>query len=291
MWYKRCMHTVNTMYKRVYVEITNICNMHCSFCHGHHRAPMRMDMQTFSHILSELKGKTEYLYYHLMGEPLTHPLLPAFLRLAKAEGFHSAITTNGTLLPQHGQALLAEGLYKVSVSLHSFEEGSAADLLQYLDGVIQFAQKASAADVIVSLRLWNKGCVGDKNAAILAYLRKKIDGEWKENSRGYRIRQKLYLEWGDRFGWPDLSAAVQGKQFFCYGMRDHFGILCDGSVVPCCLDSEGCITLGNVLTQPLAEILASPRAVAMYEGFSRRCATEELCRRCAYAQRFIRFSP
>lgn len=249
---------------------------------------MRMDMQTFSHILSELKGKTEYLYYHLMGEPLTHPLLPDFLCLAKAAGFHSAITTNGTLLPQHGQALLAAGLYKVSISLHSFEDGTVADFLQYLDGVIQFAENASAADVIVSLRLWNQGCDNGRNATILAYLRQKLNGEWKENSRGYRIRQKLHLEWGERFGWPDLSAAIQGKQFFCYGMRNHFGILCDGSVVPCCLDSEGDIHLGNVLTQPLDEILASPRATAIHDGFSRHCATEELCRRCAYAQRFIK---
>lgn len=275
------------MYTRVYVEITNICNMHCSFCHGHHRAPMRMDMQTFSHIISELKGKTEYLYYHLMGEPLTHPLLPDFLSLARAEGFHSAITTNGTLLPEHGQALLAAGLYKVSVSLHSFEEGSKADFFRYLDGVIQFAEIATAADVIVSLRLWNKGCDNGRNAIILAYLQGKLTGDWKENTRGYRIRPKLHLEWGERFAWPDRSAAVQGTHFFCYGMRDHFGILCDGSVVPCCLDSEGDITLGNVLTQPLAEILSSPRAVAIHEGFSRRVAAEELCRRCAYAQRFI----
>ncbi len=275
------------MYTRVYVEITNICNMHCSFCHGHHRAPMRMDMQTFSHILGELKGQTEYLYYHLMGEPLTHPLLPDFLRLAKENGFHSAITTNGTLLSQHGQALLKAGLYKVSVSLHSFENGSDADFYRYLDSVIQFAELANAADVIVSLRLWNKGCDDGRNETILAYLRQSIAGEWKENTRGFRIRPKLHLEWGDRFGWPDLSAEVQGEQFFCYGMRDHFGILCDGSVVPCCLDSEGDITLGNVLTQPLAEILASPRSAAIHEGFSRRTATEELCRRCAYARRFV----
>ena len=94
------------MYSRVYVEITNICNMHCSFCHGHSRPFRRMTQEEFSQVLAQLKGHTEYVYYHLMGEPLTHPELPEFLRMAKAHGFQSVITTNGTLLHKHGAALL-----------------------------------------------------------------------------------------------------------------------------------------------------------------------------------------
>ena len=113
-----------------------------------------------------------------------------------------------------------------------------------------------------------------------------LPGQWAENSRGYRIRDKLFLEWGDRFAWPDLNVPDNGPQVSCYGLRDHFGILCDGTVVPCCLDSEGAIPLGNVFREELSDILASPRAEAMAEGFRCRKATEDLCRRCGYAQRF-----
>ena len=113
-----------------------------------------------------------------------------------------------------------------------------------------------------------------------------MPGDWQENSRGYRVRDRIFLEYGDRFAWPDQGAEDLGNQVFCYGLKDHFGILCDGTVVPCCLDSDGVIDLGNVFNKPVSEILESPRAKAMRAGFSCRKATEELCRRCGYARRF-----
>jgi len=275
------------MYSRVYVEITNICNMHCSFCHGHSRPMRRMEEKEFLHVLEELKNQTKYIYYHLMGEPLTHPDLPRFLRMASDRGFLSVITTNGTLLPKCGKELIEAGVYKVSISLHSFEEGDAQEYARYLNGVCDFAEAASAAGVIVVLRLWNRGYDGGKNDDILAFLRSRFSGEWAENTRGIRIRHRLHLEWGDRFVWPDKDAAVVNEQVYCYGLGDHFGILCDGTVVPCCMDSDGVIALGNVLEEPLEKILNSGRALAMIEGFACHTPSEELCRRCAYAMRFL----
>jgi len=275
------------MYSRVYVEITNICNMHCSFCHGHQRPPRRMHLKEFEHILDQLTDQTKYIYYHLMGEPLTHPELPLFLRAAAQKGFLSVITTNGTLLKKHGDALIAGGVHKVSISLHSFEEDDSNAYERYLSEAAAFADAASRAGVIVVFRLWNRGCDGGRNDMAVNFLRSRITGEWSENTRGIRIRDRFYLEWGDRFQWPDKDAPVQGETFFCYGMRDHFGILCDGSVVPCCLDSDGIITLGNAFTENIADILATDRATAIAKGFECRTAAEDLCRRCAYAQRFV----
>ena len=275
------------MYSRVYVEITNICNMHCSFCHGHNRKPQTMNIQEFSHILDQLEGKTQYIYYHLMGEPLIHPELPRFLELAAQRGFRSVITTNGTLLKKRGMEVLAAGIHKISISLHSFEGIDQNAHRQYLQEVAEFADTAAKAGVVVVLRLWNRGFDGGRNNSALEFLRSQIEGQWSENTRGIRIRDKFYLEWGDRFQWPDKDAPVQGDTFFCYGMRDHFGILCDGTVVPCCLDSDGIINLGNIFTEDLSSILESHRATAIARGFDRRIATEDLCRRCGYAQRFV----
>lgn len=274
------------MYSRVYVEVTNICNMNCSFCHGHSRLPRRMERQEFSRILDQLRGKTQYIYYHLMGEPLTHPQLPEFLKMAAQQGFRSVITTNGTLLRRHGAEILEAGLHKVSISLHSFEQGDDASFDRYIHDAAQFAEAAFRVGTIVVFRLWNRGCDGGRNTFAVELLKKYLQGDWSENSRGLRIRDKLFLEWGDRFTWPDRDAPDQGDQVFCYGLGDHFGILCDGTVVPCCLDSDGVIALGNVHQQDLQEILNSPRAAAMANGFARRTATEDLCRRCAYARRF-----
>ncbi|MEE0945989.1 MAG: radical SAM protein [Acutalibacteraceae bacterium] len=274
------------MYSRVYVEITNTCNMNCSFCHGTKRVPKRMSVDEFTLILKKIKPHTNYIYYHLLGEPLTHPELESFIRLATDMGFKSVITTNGTLLKSKGRILIEQKVHKVSISLHSFE-GNDSDLHQrYLSEVADFAKQANHNGTIVVLRLWNNGCDNGKNGQTIEFIKNNISGEWTKNTKGIRIRDRLFLEYGDRFGWPDKDADIQGDIVFCYGLRDHFGILCDGTVVPCCLDSEGCINLGNIFTENIEDILSNPRATAMVNGFNGRQATEDLCRRCAYAQRF-----
>ena len=274
------------MYSRVYVEITNICNMNCSFCHGHQRSPRQMTREEYSRILQQLKGKTRYIYHHLMGEPLVHPLLPQFIQMAKEAGFKPMLTTNGTLLDRFGESILIPGLHKVNISLHSFEGDSTQLHRSYIQSVAKFADEANKSGIIISLRLWNNNCDEGRNDHTLQFLQEQLPGQWTENTRGYRIRDRLFLEWGDRFKWPDQNAPDEGNAVYCHGLGDHFGILCDGTVVPCCLDADGVINLGNVFTEELTDILNSDRARAMVTGFKNRKATEDLCRRCGYARRF-----
>ncbi|MBR5279904.1 MAG: radical SAM protein, partial [Clostridia bacterium] len=245
------------MYNKVYVEITNICNMHCSFCHGHRRPLRQMTRDEFAYILDALTDHTQYIYYHLMGEPLTHPELPVFVTMAGEKGYKSIITTNGTLLGMCGEDLLAAGVHKVNISLHSFEQGSEADCRRYVEMLADFAQKAAGKGTLVVFRLWNQGADEGRNAFALNVLKARLPGAWRENTRGIRICDKVYIEFGVRFAWPDCDAEIQGTKFFCYGLKDQFGILVDGTVVPCCLDSEGIINLGNVFKEDLSTILAT----------------------------------
>jgi len=275
------------MYNKVYIEITNICNMNCSFCHGHKRPPKRMNTEEFTGILDKLKGQTGYLYYHLMGEPLTHQQLPEFIKLAQECGYKSIITTNGTLLKKREEELLSAGVHKVNISLHSFEKGTEDDYRQYICDLADFALKAEEKGTIVIFRLWNKGFDHGKNQVAHDLLKEKIPGDWVESPRGIRIRNKIYLAGGERFEWPDMEARIQGDTYFCYGLKDQFGILADGTVVPCCLDSDGVINLGNIFEQDIESILNSPRALKLVEGFRCGVVTEELCKRCGYAQRFV----
>ena len=228
-----------------------------------------------------------------MGEPLLHPELPELLAIAGELDFLVNITTNGTLLPQVGETLLAApAVRKVSISLHSLEANDSRVFSAYLEGCISFAKRAAAAGKLTGLRLWNlDGSLpgqNDLNAPMLEELHRAFPGEWPPVREGHKIAERTYLEFGERFEWPDLSAGEREGDAFCYGLRDQFGVLCDGTVVPCCLDHEGDLALGNLFTQPLEEILSSPRARAIYESFSGRQAREELCRKCGYARRFIR---
>lgn len=279
--------------KKAYLEITNVCNLTCSFCPGTKRARGFLTPDRFRVLASRLRPHTDYIYLHLMGEPLLHPHLAELLTCAQELDFKVMITTNGTLLPKQAPLLLAcPAVQKVSISLHSFEGNHCeGDFTQYLDGCISFAQNAAAAGKRCGLRLWNldgqdtQGA-NSQNEAILAKLAQTFPKPWKESWSGATLADRVYLEWGERFEWPDLSAQEGDGAGFCYGLRDQVGVLWDGTVVPCCLDHEGDIPLGNLFETPLEDILDSPRAQAIYNGFSQGKASEELCRKCGYAKRF-----
>ncbi|MEG1684244.1 MAG: radical SAM protein, partial [Oscillospiraceae bacterium] len=139
------------MFGRAYVEITNRCNLHCAFCPGTKRPSRDMSPAEFKTVLTKLRPLTRYLYLHVMGEPLLHPQLEALLSLAAERDFRVCLTTNGVLLSERTETLLAApALHKVSISLHSFEgnEGGEARLLPYLNDVWDFARRAAAQGVI-----------------------------------------------------------------------------------------------------------------------------------------------
>lgn len=274
-------------FQKIYLEISNICNLKCSFCPGTKRSPHVMTEEEFSAMLPKLRPWSDYLYFHLMGEPLCHPHLEQFLHLAGEYGFKVILTTNGTLLHRHQEMLLhAPSLHKVNISLHAFEANDLSmPFNEYLHQCFSFGQ-ASEGKKLVVYRLWNQGGADEKNAEILNTMKTYFSTTWQEERRGFRIGERVYLEYGDKFDWPDLNAKDDGEHVFCYGLRDQIGILCDGTVVPCCLDHEGDIALGNLHQESLEDILEKPRSQEIYLGFQRKKAVEELCRKCGYARRF-----
>ena len=274
-------------FRKVYVEISNLCNLSCAFCPGTKRTPGRMTVERFSQLLPKLKPYTQYLYFHLMGEPLCHPELKAFLELAK--DFKVILTTNGTLLARQQEMLLsAPNLHKINISLHAFEANDLAVSFEtYLADCFRFGQ-AAAGNKLTVYRLWNQGGADQRNREILTEMERYFSKPWVSERQGTRIGDKVYLEYGEKFDWPDLQAQEDSGSLFCYGLRDQLGVLWDGTVVPCCLDHDGDILLGNLFEQEMEEILNSPRAKAIYEGFSHKEAVEPLCRRCGYARRFTK---
>lgn len=274
-------------FNKVYLEISNVCNLNCTFCPGTKRAKKIMSESSFAALLPKLKPWSNYVYFHLMGEPLCHPLLERFLELAHEAGFKVIITTNGTLLKKQQDILLnAPGLHKVNISLHAFEANDyAVPFSQYLSDCFSFGKAAEEKKLIV-YRLWNNGGADRFNQDILNMLKGFFPEPWTEERKGIRIGNRVFLEYGDKFDWPDLTAPEGSDRVFCYGLRDQIGVLCDGAVVPCCLDHDGDLALGNLFDEDLEVILEKPRAKAIYHGFQCRQATEELCRKCGYARRF-----
>ncbi len=274
-------------FRKVYLEISNICNLKCSFCPGTKRNPKVMTEEELSLLLPKLRPWSNYLYFHIMGEPLCHPRLERFLTLAGAQGFKVILTTNGTLLKKQQNILLnAPALHKINISLHAFEANDlSVPFEEYLRQCFSFGQAAQGKTLVI-YRLWNHGGADEKNTEILKEMETFFPKPWIQERKGIRISQRIFLEYGDKFDWPDLGATDGGERVFCYGLRDQIGVLCDGTVVPCCLDHEGDIALGNLFSETMEEILQKPRAKAIYAGFQNKKAAEELCRKCGYARRF-----
>ena len=274
-------------FHKVYLEISNVCNLRCQFCPGTRRKKHFMTESEFSELLPKLQPWTDFLYFHLMGEPLCHPNLDKYLQIAGTQGFKVILTTNGTLLHKQQSVLLSSvALHKVNISLHSFEANDLSISFEdYLKQCCNFGKVAEGKKLVV-FRLWNHGGAEQYNAGILKTLEYFFPKPWVEERRGIRIGNRVYLEYGDKFDWPDLSAPEGSNHLFCYGLRDQLGILCDGTVVPCCLDHEGDLAIGNAFTDEMEDILSCERAQNIYNGFSSRQACEPLCRRCGYARRF-----
>jgi MoaA/NifB/PqqE/SkfB family radical SAM enzyme len=274
-------------FNKVYLEISNVCNLKCSFCPGTKRKPKVMTEAEFSALLPKLQPYTDFLYFHLMGEPLCHPNLERYLSLAGMHGFKVILTTNGTLLRNQQEMLLrSPALHKVNISLHAFEANDlAVPFADYLRDCFAFGRAAEGKKLVV-YRLWNQGGADKQNDSILAELKNHFPEPWIEGRKGIAIGNRVFLEYGDKFDWPNLSAEDGGDRVFCYGLKDQIGVLCDGTVVPCCLDHEGDLALGNLFRETMDEILDKPRTKGICEGFRTGKAVEELCRKCGYARRF-----
>lgn len=282
--------------KKIYIEITNICNLSCHFCPGTSRAPIFMERELFEKILKEIDGFTNQVYFHVMGEPLLHPDIDLFLDICNNCGLKVNITTNGTLIGRHiGMLLSKPALRQVNFSLHSCEANSRVNMLdEYLDDIFQFIEKSrKAGKLLIGLRIWNISDKGENefNRHILHRIRKRFSLDTDLSStvtpvNGLKLSDNIFLHIAEVFDWPDMAAGDVGHRGFCYGLRDQAAVLSDGTVVPCCLDSEGTIKLGNIKEQSFERIINSERARSLYNGFSRREAVEELCRKCGYRTRF-----
>ena len=287
-----------------YIEITNTCNLDCHFCPKHHRKRRQLSEEEFDLLTDRVRGKVCFLYFHLMGEPLLHPLLPQFVTMAREKGFKTVLTSNGTLL--HRAMVLLDTLpYKIQLSLHSHESNARGELSEYMDQVMRFSTQAAGKGTCMVLRLWNQGGMDRENEEVMRLIEKYVPKPWKERPDGFRLCDNLYLEFDRKFEWPggggkaasddsdgkqeesdgklEASPSKSKQEYFCKALIKQIGVLSDGSLVPCCLDHDGDVILGNLFHQSLEEILASPRAQALVEGFRHHAATEPLCQSCESA--------
>lgn len=263
------------MLKKVYVEITNACNLNCDFCIKNERQVKFLTLNEFEIILDKLTNVTKYLYFHILGEPLLHPNINEFINMANTKGFYVNITTNGYLMNN----LKEKNIRQLNISLHSYNEKYNVSLNDYLSAI--FAKIDKLSNTYISLRLWVKN---KYTQDILKY----INNKYKKNinkldlNKSIKLTNNVYLNSFHEYIWPDLNNNYYNEKGSCYALKDHIGILVNGTIVPCCLDSKGIINLGNIYHDEVNVVLNSPRAVKMREGFKNKIKCETLCKHCLF---------
>ena len=273
-------------WKRVYVEITNQCNLHCDFCIHNQREPRFMSVAEFAHVMQEERPYCEYVYLHVLGEPLMHPHLEALLKICKEQQMQVMLTTNGTLLAKRLTLLQKYPPRQISISLHSFPHQEAA--LAYLQEVMQAADVLAKTSYI-SYRFWNlrEQQMDRASYQMWEVLAKHYHLDPTDyGKRRIVLGKQIFLSLEEQFTWPSLQAPFVSAKGRCLGGEMMIAVLCDGSVVPCCLDSNGDISFGNLFESRLTDLLASDRYRQMMEAKQRQELTEALCKRCAYRTRF-----
>ena len=261
------------MYKKVYIEITNNCNLSCDFCIKNKRKRKFMSKDEFLVILSKLENVTNYLYFHILGEPLLHPYINDFINVA-SNSYKINITTNGYLINKIKDN---KNINMLNISLHSFDSKYGISLYEYLDNIFASVDTLLENGTKINFRLWvdNK-----ENNNIIKYINSYYNSNIKIEK--CRIKENLYLDISEYFIWPDLNNDYYNENGKCYGLIDHFGILVDGTIVPCCLDSKGDINLGNIFNDDLNDVLTGDICNRMILGFKQNKKVEELCKHCRF---------
>ena len=267
-------------YKKIYLEITNNCNLNCSFCAKNKRNKLFMEENDFKNILIKIKPYTKYLYFHLMGEPLLHPKINQYIDFA-SKNFFINITTNGYLI---NRIKNNKNIRQINISLHSFDE-KIITIEKYMNNIFETIDELIKSGTYISLRFWVKN---KNNQQLLEYINNKyqtnINTKDIETKKSIKIINNLFINNFHEFIWPNLTNDFCKENGTCYALKDHIGILVDGTIVPCCLDSEGILKLGNIFDNSLENIINSNQYNKMLDGFKNNKKVEDLCKKCNFLE-------
>lgn len=274
-------------FRKIYIEITNACNLTCSFCSKSKRTIHSMSLVEFEKVIREIFPYTNVVYLHVKGEPFVHPQFDEILSICDAYNMRVNITTNGTLLKNKVGILKKHHcIKKMNISLHCEHNGYP----NYYKDVFDAVEKLP--HVYIMYRIWTlqEYELNAQAIEIISALKEYYHIDYDliqeiKTKNHIQMNERLYLDKENEFIWPDLNNEILQERGYCYALKTHIAVLSDGTVIPCCLDGEGILALGNIFEENLEDILHSPRAKAIKKSFQDRILKEELCKKCGFIQR------
>ena len=277
------------MFKKIYIEITNVCNLKCTFCPDSKRVKRFMSIEEFESVVSKISNYTKLIYLHVKGEPLLHPNLDTILSILEKYNLKTNITTNGTLINQKIEILKhSKAIRQINVSIHSFTQNKAFSN-DYLSNIFKSVEQLD--NVIISYRLWNLNSLQEND--INEYLIKQLETYYDiknlkqilKDNQSFKLKDNIYINQDIEFAWPNVKQKPIIEKGRCLALKDQIAILVDGTVVPCCLDNNGDIPLGNIFNESIGEILNKPLTILIQENFKNNIITCDLCKSCGFLKR------
>lgn len=272
------------LFSKIYIEITNFCNLNCSFCSIDNRIKKEMSIDEFNIVIDKIKNYTNNIYLHVKGEPLLHSNLDKILKTCNDNNINVSITTNGTLLEKQLPILLNRKIKQINISLHSENK-----MKEYLDRVFNCCSKLSKNTTII-YRIWVLNNLNKISPIIVNkiknyYQLSTVIVDKILNDKNIKIKNNIYVDKDYEFIWPTISNNKNNKGT-CLGTRTHIAILSNGDVIPCCLDSNANIKLGNIFQDSLEDIINNRLFQNIKIGFQNNQIICDLCKSCTYRERF-----
>ena len=275
-------------FKRIYIEISNVCNLKCAFCIQNSRESKIMSVEEFHYILKEINDYSDYIYLHVLGEPLLHPNLKAILALCSQYHKKVMITTNATLLKKQLDTVCVDCVKQINLSIHSFPYHKQCE---YLNDIYECAKVLASKQIHVNYRLWSiQDQQLDEQAQLLLkqiLMQYHKDLDQIKRLQRFDLANYIHLHFEEVFTWPTLTNEYVGDCGSCLGMKTMCAILSDGSVVPCCLDSKKEACLGNIFQTRFQDIIESDLVKQVISNFQNNKITLKLCKHCSYRLRFF----
>ena len=277
------------MFKKIYIEITNVCNLKCEFCPQTKRKKQFIELNNFEEIIKKIHNYTNLVYLHVKGEPLLHPNLEDILNILEKYNLKANITTNGTLLREKFEILKnSKSIRQINISIHSITKNKDIKEI-YLKEIFESVDELD--DIIISYRLWNLNANKENNSNkyIIDNLEKYYNIKNLSNilnsNNSYKIKDNIFINQDIEFVWPDINNDPIIQRGRCFALKDQIAILVDGTVVPCCLDNNGDISLGDIYDETIEEILNKEKSITIRANFENNIITCELCRTCGFLKR------
>ncbi len=277
------------MFKKIYIEITNICNLNCEFCPDTNRKKEIMSLEKFEEVIRKIHKFTKLVALHVKGEPLLHKDLENILKILEKYNLKTNITTNGTLIKDKLEIIKnSNAVRQINFSLHSMVQNENINK-QYLTDIFESVEELK--NVIISYRLWNLQNIKDNN--INNSIIKQIEDYYNISNLSkhlvenefIKLRENIFINQDIEFEWPNLNNEPIIEKGRCLALKEQVAILVDGTVVPCCLDNNGDIPLGNIFKETIEEILNKEKSITIKKNFENGVITCKLCRTCGFLKR------